>query len=164
MQPRRLGCGRIAAAKQAAKLSSRVYQGTAVKKRKSPKARQATVVSSNVLFKGRVFTLKRDRVIEPSGIVTTREMIAHPGSAVVLPVFPDGRILLIRQYRHAARQYMWELVAGHREPHETFLESAPRELQEETGYTARRFTKLLDIYPSPGLLSEKMVIYLAEDL
>ena len=83
---------------------------------------------------------------------------------VVLPVFPDGRILLIRQYRHAARQYMWELVAGHREPHETFLESAPRELQEETGYTARRFTKLLDIYPSPGLLSEKMEIYLAEDL
>jgi ADP-ribose pyrophosphatase len=83
---------------------------------------------------------------------------------VVLPVFPDGRILLIRQYRHAARQYMWELVAGHREPHETFLESAPRELQEETGYTARRFTKLLDIYPSPGLLSEKMEIYLAEEL
>ena len=131
---------------------------------KDNKAAAVKVTSSETLFQCRVFSLNRDHIFEPGGIEAVREVIVHPGSVVVLPVFPDGRILLIRQYRHAARQYMWELVAGHREPHETFLESAPRELQEETGYTARRFTKLLDIYPSPGLLSEKMEIYLAEDL
>ena len=70
--------------------------------RKRGKAGRARVVSSKVLFQGRVFTLKRDRVVEPSGVVTTRELIAHPGSVVVLPVLADGRIVLIRQYRHAA--------------------------------------------------------------
>ena len=122
---------------------------------KDNKAAAVKVTSSETLFQGRVFSLNRDHIFEPGGIEAVREVIVHPGSVVVLPVFPDGRILLIRQYRHAARQYMWELVAGHREPHETFLESAPRELQEETGYTARRFTKLLDIYPSPGLLERE---------
>jgi ADP-ribose pyrophosphatase len=127
-------------------------------------ARGAKIVSSEVLFQGRVFTLKRDRVIEPSGIEATREIIAHPGSVVVLPVLPDGRIVLIRQYRHAAGQYLWELVAGHKEPDESFLKGAHRELQEETGYTARRVRKLLEVFPSPGLLGEKMVIFLAEGL
>jgi len=122
------------------------------------------VVSSEVLFQGRVFTLKRDRVIEPSGIEATREIIAHPGSVVVLPVLPDGRLVLIRQYRHAAGQYLWELVAGHKEPDETFLEGAHRELEEEAGYTARRIRKMLEVFPSPGLLGEKMVIFLAGGL
>jgi ADP-ribose pyrophosphatase len=131
---------------------------------KDRKTAAVKITSSVTLFRGRVFALNRDHILEPGGIEAVREVIVHPGSVVVLPVFPDGRILLIRQYRHAAKRYMWELVAGHREEHETFLESAPRELQEETGYTARHFTKLLDIYPSPGLLSEKMEIYLAEDL
>ena len=80
---------------------------------------------------------------EPSGIITTREVIAHPGSVVVLPVLSDGRIVLIRQYRHAAGQYLWELVAGHKEPNETAATGAHRELLEETGYTARRIRKLL---------------------
>ena len=128
------------------------------------KAAAVKVTSSETLFQGRVFALKRDHIFEPNGIEAIREVIVHPGSVVVLPVLSDGRIVLIRQYRHAAGQYMWELVAGHREEHETFLEAAPRELQEETGYTAKTFTKLLDIYPSPGLLSEKMEIYLAEGL
>jgi ADP-ribose pyrophosphatase len=128
------------------------------------KATPIEVVSSETLFQGRVFELKRDHVREPGGIEATREIIVHRGSVVVLPVLPDGRILMIRQYRHAAGQALWELVAGHREEHETFLEAAPRELQEETGYTAQRFTKLVEFYPSPGLLSEKMVVYLAEEL
>jgi ADP-ribose pyrophosphatase len=127
-------------------------------------ARGAKVLSSEVLFQGRVFTLKRDRVIEPSGIEATREIVVHPGSVVVLPVLPDRRIVLIRQYRHAAGQYLWELVAGHKEPDESFLKGAHRELQEETGYTARRERKLLEVFPSPGLLGEKMVIFLAEGL
>jgi len=135
-----------------------------VKNRKRGNPKRARVVSSEVLFRGRVFTLKRDRVAEPSGIMTTREIIAHPGSVVVLPVLSDGRIVLIRQYRHAAGQYLWELVAGHKEPHENPVTGAHRELLEETGYTARRIRKLLEIFPSPGLLGERMDIFLAEGL
>ncbi len=97
------------------------------------KAASVVVVSSEPIFKGRVFELKRDRVLEPGGIEATREIIVHPGSVVVLPVLPDGRILMIRQYRHAAGQALWELVAGHREEHETFLEAAPRELAGRNG-------------------------------
>jgi ADP-ribose pyrophosphatase len=136
----------------------------AVTKRKRAKAGHARIVSSKVLFRGRVFTLKRERVIEPSGVVTTREIIAHPGSIVVLPVLADGRIVLIRQYRHAAGQYLWELVAGHKEPNETAAEGVHRELLEETGYTARRIRELLRFYPSPGLLGERMDVFLAEGL
>jgi ADP-ribose pyrophosphatase len=126
--------------------------------------RGAKVLSSKLIFQGRVFALRRERVVEPSGLTVTRDIIVHPGSAVILPVFPDGRILLIRQYRHAAGQYLWELVAGHKEPNETFAEGAYRELIEETGYTAKRVRKLLEVFPSPGLLGERMEIFLATGL
>lgn len=136
--------------------------------KKRPKAgseaRRAKVLSSELIYKGRVFEIRREQLREPGGIKVTREVVAHPGSVVVLPVLADGRIVLIWQYRHAAGQYLWELVAGHKEPNETFLEGAGRELKEEAGYTARRYKKLLEIFPSPGLLSERMVIYLAEGL
>jgi ADP-ribose pyrophosphatase len=135
-----------------------------MKRRSGKKARQARVLSSKVLFRGRVFALKRDRVVEPGGIEATREIVVHPGSAVVLPVLPDGKILLIRQYRHAAGQSLWELVAGHKEPTESFLESARRELREEAGYSARRIRKLLEVLPSPGLLGERMEVFVAEGL
>jgi ADP-ribose pyrophosphatase len=128
------------------------------------KSKSAKILSSELIFQGRVFALKRDRLVEPSGITVMREVIEHPGSAVVLPVFPDGRILLIRQYRHAAGEYLWELVAGHKEPNETFAEGAKRELEEESGYTAKRVKKLLEVFPSPGLLGERMEIYLATGL
>jgi ADP-ribose pyrophosphatase len=133
-----------------------------VKKRKSRNA--GRVLNSKVMFRGRVFEVRRDRVLEPSGLEATREIVVHPGSVVVLPLFADGRILLIRQYRHAAGQYLWELVAGHKEPGETGVEGARRELQEETGYEARHIRKLLDVFPSPGLLGERMEIFLAEGL
>ncbi len=135
-----------------------------MKKKRIGKAGPARVMHSEVLFQGRVFGLRRDRVIEPSGIEAVREIVTHPGSVVVLPVLTDGRIVLIRQYRHAARQYLWELVAGHKEPNESFPAGARRELLEETGYTARRIRKLLEVFPSPGMLSERMVIFLAEGL
>jgi ADP-ribose pyrophosphatase len=131
---------------------------------RKPTRKKARVVSSETLFKGRVFTVKRDRVAEPSGIVTTREIIVHPGSVVVLPLLADGRIVLIRQYRHAAGQYLWELVAGHKEPNESVTAGVHRELIEETGYTAKRIRKLLEVFPSPGLLGERMDIFLAEGL
>jgi ADP-ribose diphosphatase len=128
------------------------------------KPTKATILKSDTIFQGRVFALKREELLEPSGIAVTREIVAHPGSSVVLPVFPDGRILLIRQYRHAVGETLWELVAGHKEPDETFAEGAKRELIEEAGYTAKRVRKLLEVFPSPGLLGERMEIFLATGL
>jgi ADP-ribose pyrophosphatase len=130
----------------------------------TPRAKKATVLSSATIYEGLVFGIRRDEVIEPSGVRTTREVITHPGSVVVLPVLPDGRILLIQQYRHAARQYLWELVAGRVDPGETPKVAAARELIEETGYRAKRFRVFLDIFPTPGFLEERMFILLAEGL
>jgi ADP-ribose pyrophosphatase len=126
--------------------------------------KQARVLSSRVVFSGRVFTVRRDRVSEPGGVVAVRDIVVHPGSVVVLPVFPGGQILLVRQYRHAARGFLWELVAGRVDARESPLQAAHRELAEETGYTARRLRKLLEILPSPGFVSERMWIFSATGL
>src|SRR6266478_4267599 len=124
----------------------------------------AQVLSSEMIYEGPVFGLRRDEVIEPTGLRTKREVITHPGSVVVLPVLPDGRIVMIQQYRHATRQYLWELVAGRMEPGEAPKEAGARELAEETGYRAKRFRIFLDVFPTPGFLEERMYILLAEGL
>ena len=125
---------------------------------------QARVLSSRQVFAGRVFSVRRDRVSEPGGVIAVRDIVVHPGSVVVLPVFPDGTLLLIRQYRHAARAYLWELVAGRVDAGEFPVQAAHRELAEETGYAARRLRKLLEIFPSPGFVTERMWIYSATGL
>ncbi len=122
------------------------------------------VLSSRVIYEGAVFGIRRDEIIEPGGVRTIREMITHPGSVVVLPVLPDGRILLIRQYRYAARQYLWELVAGRMDSGENPRQAAARELIEETGYRAKRLRIFLEFFPTPGFLEEKMFLLLAEGL
>jgi ADP-ribose pyrophosphatase len=122
------------------------------------------VLSSQIVYEGKVFGIRRDEVIEPTGVRTTREMITHPGSVVVLPVLPDGRVLLIQQYRYAARQFLWELVAGRMDGGETPIEGAARELKEETGYTAKKLKIFLEFFPTPGFLEEKMYLLLAEGL
>jgi ADP-ribose pyrophosphatase len=137
-------------------------EGIVAKKRKSGKT--GKILRSEVIYEGPVFGLRRDEVLEPSGVRTRREVITHPGSVVVLPVLPDGKIVMIRQYRHATRQYMWELVAGRKEPEETPEEGAARELLEETGYRAKRLKVFLDVFPTPGFLEERMFILLAEGL
>jgi ADP-ribose diphosphatase len=124
----------------------------------------AKILGSEMIYQGRVFGLRRDEVVEPSGVRTTREVVTHPGSVVVLPVLPDGRIVMVRQYRHAARQYLWELVAGRKEPEETPKKGAARELLEETGYRAKRYKVFLDVFPTPGFLEERMYLLLAEGL
>ena len=124
----------------------------------------AKILSSEMIYQGRVFGLRRDEVLEPSGLRTTREVVTHPGSVVVLPVLPDGRIVMVRQYRHATRQYLWELVAGRKEPEETPKQGAARELLEETGYRAKRYKVFLDVFPTPGFLEENMYLLLAEGL
>jgi ADP-ribose pyrophosphatase len=128
------------------------------------KLHTAKVLSSKVIYKGAIFGIRRDEVIEPSGVRTTREVITHPGSVVVLPVLADKRIVMIRQYRHAAKQYLWELVAGRIDEGEAPRKEAARELMEETGYRAKRFKIFLDVFPTPGFLEERMYILLAEGL
>jgi ADP-ribose pyrophosphatase len=122
------------------------------------------ILSSETIYDGPIFGVRRDQVLEPGGLRTTREVITHPGSVVVLPILPDGRILLIRQYRHATRQYLWELVAGRIDPGESPREAAVREMMEETGYRVKKLKIFLDLFPTPGFLEERMYILLAEGL
>jgi ADP-ribose pyrophosphatase len=125
---------------------------------------RAKLIESKVLYQGKVFRLQRDTVIEPGGMRVERDIIEHPGSVVVLPIFSDGRVLLIRQYRHSVGEFLWELVAGRKEPNETPARAARRELIEETGYTAKRLRKLMRIVPTPGFVNEWMWIFAAEGL
>ena len=103
-------------------------------------------------------------MIEPGGVQVERDVIVHPGSVVILPVFKDGRILLIRQYRHSVGEFLWDLVAGRKEPNESPLAVARRELIEETGYRAKRLRKLMRVVPTPGFVNEWMWIFAAEEI
>jgi ADP-ribose pyrophosphatase len=129
--------------------------------------KKARVISSRIAYKGPVFSVTTDEVEEPGGIRARRDVIRHSGSIVVLAI--DGpntnpQVLLERQYRHAAGQMMWELPAGRIDDDERELAAAKRELLEETGYTARRWKRILHFYVSPGFLDETMAIYLAQGL
>ena len=124
--------------------------------------KKAKILKSEIIYEGKAVGVRRDELIEPTGIRTMREVVTHPGSVVVLPILPDGRIVLVRQYRHATRQYLWELVAGRMERGENPKKGAQRELIEETGYRAKKFTVFLDFFPTPGFLEERMYLLLAE--
>ncbi len=126
--------------------------------------KRAKLLNRKILYQGKVFSLRRDTVIEPGNVRAERDIILHPGSVVVLPIFQDGRVLLIRQYRHTVGDFLWELVAGRKEPKESPVAAARRELIEETGYTAKRFRKLLHVIPTPGFVNEWMWIFAAEGL
>lgn len=133
---------------------------------------RAQIISSRLVFQGKVFRVWREKVVEPGlrGKAATRagpalrEWVEHPGSVVILPVRRDGRVVLVRQYRHPLNRFTWELVAGHMDAGESPQRAARRELREETGYTTRRLEKLAELYPSPGFLSERMIVYRATGL
>ena len=136
-------------------------------KTKSPK--KAKLISSKLSYKGKVFSVFTDKVLEPSGNINVRDVIRHNGSVVILAVDEsknpkDPDIIFERQYRHAAGQFLIELPAGRVEPGESTLGAAKREMIEETGYRAKRWTLLTKYFASPGFLGEWMQIYLAQGL
>ena len=134
---------------------------------KSAKSARARVLSSRIAYQGPVFNVTTDEVEEPGGIRARRDVIRHSGSIVVLAIDDEQtepKILLERQYRHAANSLMWELPAGRIDEGERSLAAARRELLEETGYTARQWKRILHFYVSPGFLDETMTIYLARGL
>ena len=146
----------------------------AVKAAKGPRAPKkltgrARTLSSKTVYKGKVFWVTSDEVIEPGGIRVGRDVVRHNGSVVILAIDDrknpeDPDILLIRQYRHAAGQFLLEIPAGRIEPGEKLIPAAKRELLEETGYKARKWTRLVQYYASPGFVAESMDILLAQDL
>lgn len=129
----------------------------------------AKLISSKLAFKGKVFKVFTETIIEPGGHKATRDIVRHNGSVVILAVDEsenpaDPHIILERQYRQAAGQYLIELPAGTRNPDEAPLAAAKREMIEETGYRAKRWTLLQKYFASPGFLGEWMQIYLARDI
>ncbi|HEY1676206.1 MAG TPA: NUDIX hydrolase [Candidatus Sulfotelmatobacter sp.] len=129
--------------------------------------KKARLLSSKTIYRGPVFWVTTDQVREPGGINVRRDLIHHSGSVVVLAVDESStvpRILLERQYRHAAKDFLWELPAGRIDPGEKELQAAKRELIEETGYRASRWRRILKFYASPGFVAETMAVYLATGL
>lgn len=120
-------------------------------------------LSSTHIYQGRIFDVRLDRIRE-EGVEYEREVVAHNGSAVIVPVFEDNTVALVRQYRHPAGEYLLELPAGSLNPGEDPLHGAIRELREEIGVTAAHIEILTEFYVSPGFLTEKMYVYLATTL
>ena len=133
----------------------------------SPSKTKARVLSSVEAYRGPAFWVTTDQVLEPTGVRGRRDIVRHTGSVVILAVdeaHSEPHILLVRQYRHAAQQYLWELCAGRIDKGENELAAAKRELIEETGYTAFRWKRILKFYASPGFVAETMSIYMATGL
>ncbi len=157
-----------------------------VKKAKSPKAKPHTppknyksgrkvtaeteqLLSSEVVYQGSLFRVFHDTLIEPGGKKSERDVIRHNGSVVILAIDKskskkDPWIVMERQYRHAAQQFLWELPAGKLDAAEDPLAGAQRELEEETGYRAKKWKPLVEYYGSPGFLGESMRVFQAEGL
>lgn len=169
------------ATKKPAKKSVKVDAKTPLKSTKSTSAKKtksvakvnnsetAVVLDSKVAYQGKLFRVMNDHIIEPGGQESVKDVIRHNGSVVILAIDPgkkkkDPWVVIERQYRHAAGQFLWELPAGKLDAGEVGLEGAKRELAEETGYQAKKWTPLVEYFASPGFLGESMKVFLAEGL
>lgn len=121
------------------------------------------ILGSEEVFRGKVFSVTADSVVEGDKTYQ-REVVRHPGSAAILPVFDDGTVALVRQYRHPAVKYLLEVCAGTLDEREQPEQAAARELEEEMGLVAANMEKLSEFFVSPGYCEEKMWLYLATDL
>jgi ADP-ribose pyrophosphatase len=129
--------------------------------------KSARVLSSRTVYRGPVFWVTTDRVLEPSGVRTRRDIVRHTGSVVVLATAHRSRELLVlleRQYRHAAEAYLWEVPAGRIDEGESALAAGKRELLEETGYTASHWKRILKFFATPGFVAEPMTVFWAQGL
>lgn len=120
------------------------------------------IIKSEKVFNGRVFDVTMDTIHEGE-LTYTREVIHHAGSAVIIPIFPDGTVALVKQYRHPAVRYLLEAPAGTLQEKEPPEVGAARELEEELGFVGK-LEKLSEFFVSPGFLEEKMWVFLASDL
>jgi len=127
------------------------------------KFQEETLPSLNI-FKGRIINLREDKVSLPNGKITTREIIEHPGAVVVLAINKKKEIIMIKQFRKAAEEVIWELPAGTLEKNEKLIDCARRELEEETGYYSQKITKIITYFSTPGFSDEKLTFFIAEDL
>ena len=120
-------------------------------------------LNSKTIYEGKIFNISID-TIRDGDIQYDREIVVHKGSAVILPVFADNTVALVRQYRHAAKKFLLEIPAGTLEPGESPEVGAARELEEEIGVRAEKLELLTEFYVSPGFLTEKMFVFLATGL
>ena len=160
------------------KKNERKAKKTATKGKASKKAKgatgvvaseKATLISSEVVYQGPLFRVHKDKLIEPGGLHSERDVIRHNGSVVILAIDKskskkDPWIVMERQYRHAANQFLWELPAGKMDAGEEPLAAAKRELAEETGYSAKNWAPLVEYWASPGFLGETMKVFVADGL
>lgn len=131
---------------------------------KAVKKTDFSVSKKNIVFSKGPIHLVDCEVHMGSGKILSRQILEHPGSVVIIPRFSKNRYVLIRQFRFAAGEWLWEFPAGGIEEGETFKQAASRELMEEIGYRPGKMRKLLSFYPSPGISSEVMHLFLAEEL
>lgn len=165
-QSAKAAAGKAGKAGTAAKL---LKKNKKLSERPAPPAEHARVLSSDVVYQGPLFRVTKDKIVEPSGKNSVRDVVRHNGSAVILAVDnsksrKDPWIVVERQFRHAANQYLWELPAGSLDPGEDPLLGAQRELEEETGYRAKKWRPLVRYFASPGFLGEAMNVFVAEGL
>ena len=116
------------------------------------------------IYKGKVFQLVSENITLDNGVTTDMEFVLHPGAAAIVPMLNETQLLLIHQYRHPLRKFIWEIPAGTLDPEENAISCAQRELIEETGYSAKKWEKLGEITPVPGYSNERICIFLATEM
>lgn len=121
-------------------------------------------MARDIVFRGKKFQVAVEEVPLPDGRTVRREMVLHPGAVAILPLIDRDHLCLLRNVRATVGEELWEVPAGTLEPGEPPEQCAVRELEEETGYRAGKWRKLREFYPSPGVLSERMYLFLAEEL
>jgi ADP-ribose pyrophosphatase len=124
----------------------------------------AKINSKDTLYEGRVFKLLRENVTLNNGVTVDLDIIHHPGASAIIPLSGNDNVILIKQYRHAIGDFIWEIPAGTLDPNETPIECAKRELIEEAGFSANTWEKLGEITPVPGYSNERIHLFLAADL